>query len=206
LPRGGRRAGAGRKSHETLARQLAIEAAAKLRAAGTGLVLPEGDLGVLLAEKQDALLRKIIAEQDRLLNAMVDLATGTYCKEFVEVVGPETGEAIGTEERVYLEKPDRQAAAWLLEIAHGKATQKVEQKSDTRIEVFHHIPRPGDSVHEGGVEEAEFSVEGVVPALPDGLTPDDPQLNPLFQEVLAARGMDVQSVANPNLWEREDEG
>lgn len=158
MPRGGVRAGAGRKAGSTVQKREPVGlpglTKAELEQASTA------DLHNLVGENTEALVKAVLDRQDDLIQALFDLATGAYYEK-VEV--DQEGQPVI---RVYRDKPVRAAAEFLLTMAHGKPTQRTTKQVDTTIHVMHQIPRPG---HAPAI------------ALPDGTTID---VEPLSVEEL----------------------
>lgn len=136
MPSGGKRVGAGRKNAKGQSGSLTRRPPASL----SSLVGTDDDLELTdaLGVGQEALVRTVLANQERLTLAMIDLACGVMVEEEENV---ETEAGTITQKRVYKAPPDRQAIAWLVEMAHGKATQKQVVQADTTINVIHRVPR-----------------------------------------------------------------
>lgn len=149
MPSGGRRPGAGRpRKNQGLApacdpipgapalhhrsRDSAIVRAtshALLPGENTAHIKTIGDLQMELQKGTDEFIRKVLLNLGAIEDAMLAMATG------LTVVDDE-----GTAR--YTVPPDRQACEYLLSMAFGKPTQRVQKVQDTTINVVNRTPRP----------------------------------------------------------------
>lgn len=175
MQHGGKRQGAGRKSDAAKERLTAQAAARVAGIKDTAAISNVADLATALQNAQEGLVRAIVERQDELVTAMIDLAVGATLQD-----ADKEGNTV-----TYTQLPDRQAISWLMEMAHGKATQRREVKQDTTINIISQVPRPTFAALPAHLTEGEAEepidvllIAGSVPALPAtaGSTPgtDDP--------------------------------
>lgn len=157
MPSGGKRAGAGRKStfqQEMMAKAIARGQDPKVDVTG---IKTMADLEVALSTSRELMVKTILGRQDELVNSMIDLAVGAQVED--ASIDPETGQVV---KRTYTQLPDRQALAWLLEQAHGKATQKREVQVDTNFYLISAIPRPAQAALAATIQEEIIDAEATV--------------------------------------------
>jgi hypothetical protein len=161
MTHGGKRPGAGRRSDFQKSALMSTAIAKVIRPdIDPGKVRTLADLEVALGESRDTMVKTILSRQTELTNAMIDLALGASLLE--QEVDRETGEV---QSKVYTQLPDRQALAWLLEQAHGKAKQVTETKQETTIYVVSNIPRP--ELAAGSVIDVDATFDGEEEPLTD---------------------------------------